>query len=102
MASDQRTAWRGGTHSALLEASMGFKLMLLMAALIGMAAATGPAHDHAAAHPDAEDPDAGYRAFGKVVSGFTILAALIVALVLVLMFLSVFGVFEKEAIDPPV
>jgi hypothetical protein len=80
---------------------MGFKLLFLLAALVGMAAATGPAHaDHAQA--DADDPDAGWRGFGKLVSRLTILAALIIALFFVLMLLSVFGVFEHEALDPPV
>ena len=82
---------------------MGFKLLILLAALVGMAAATGPASDHAhGVHAEGDDPDAGYRGFGKVVAGFTVLAALVVAVVFILMFLSLFGVFEHESIDPPV
>ena len=82
---------------------MGFKLLIVLAGIVGMAAATGPAHAHADHAEEAgDDPDAGWRGFGKVVSLFTILAGLLIALVFVLMILSVFGVFEHESIDPPV
>ena len=82
---------------------MGFKLLILLAALVGMAAATGPAGDHAhGAQADGDDPDAGFRGFGKVVTGFTVLAGLVVVVVFILMFFSLFGVFEHESIDPPV
>ena len=80
---------------------MGFKLLILLAALVGMAAATGPAHAHADhAQAEGDDPDAGWRGFGKFVSRLTILAALLIALVFVLMILSVFGVFEHDGLDP--
>ena len=82
---------------------MALKLLILLAALVGMTAATGPANAPAdGAHAEGDDLDAGWRGFGKVVSGFTVLAGLIVALIFVLMILAVFGVFEHEAIDPPV
>jgi hypothetical protein len=85
---------------------MVFKLLVLLAALVGMVmpSATGPIREegHAAANPDPDDPAAGFRAFGRVVSGFTILAALVFLVLVVLMFLSLFGVFENDSIDPPV
>ena len=82
---------------------MGIKLLILLVTLVGMVAATGPAHEPAHGAPaEGDDPDAGWRGFGKLVSGLTVLAGLTVALIFVLMILSVFGVFEHEALDPPV
>jgi hypothetical protein len=85
---------------------MVFKLLVLVATLIGMAmpSATGPLRDegYGAANPDADDAHDGFRGFGRVVSGFTILAALVFLALVILMVLSLFGAFENEAIDPPV
>ena len=53
------------------------------------------AHDH-------DDPDRGYRTFGRVVEKVTILGVLVVALLVVALILSIFGVFESDIWDPPV
>lgn len=85
---------------------MVFKLLILLATLIGLAmpSATGPLREegYGAANPDADDADDGFRGFGRVVSGFTILAALVFLAIVVLMVLSLFGAFENDSIDPPV
>ena len=85
---------------------MVFKLLVLLGTLIGMAmpSATGPIREegHSATHLDDAEADAGFRGFGRVVSGFTILATLVFLVLVVLMFLSLFGVFENDSIDPPV
>ena len=55
---------------------------------------------HAVGHD--EDPDRGYRAFGRVVEKVTILGVLVVALLVVGLVLSIFGVFVNDRWDPPV
>ena len=63
----------------------------------------GVADAHAATHADADDdPDRGYRTFGRVVEKVTILGVLVVALLVVGLILSLFGVFESDVWDPPV
>ena len=49
-----------------------------------------------------EDEDAGFRAFGRVVEKVTVLGVLVVALLIVGLILSLFGVFESDVWDPPV
>lgn len=61
----------------------------------------GMADAHATAHAE-DDPDRGYRAFGRFVEKVTILGVLVVALLVVGLILSLFGVFESDVWDPPV
>ena len=53
------------------------------------------------AHGD-DDPDRGFRAFGRLIEKVTILGVLVVALLVVGLILSLFGVFESDVWDPPV
>ena len=93
---------------------MILKLLVLMTALAGMVSASGAGHramgsdepdadghGHGYGH-DEDDPDAGWRGFGKVVSGFTIVATVVVVVILVMMFLSLAGVWEDDLADSPV
>jgi hypothetical protein len=61
----------------------------------------GVADAHAVAHGD-DDPDRGFRNFGRMVEKVTILGVLIMALLVVGLILSLFGVFESDVWDPPV
>lgn len=67
--------------------------------LLGGNAAEADAH-LAGSHE--ADEDAGYRAFGRVVEKVTILGVLVMALLIVGLILSLFGVFESDVWDPPV
>ena len=49
-----------------------------------------------------DDPDRGYRAFGRMVEKVTLLGVLIMALLVVGLILSLAGVFESDIWDPPV
>lgn len=54
-------------------------------------------------HADAEeDPDRGFRDFGRMLEKVTILGVLVVALLVVGLILSLAGVFESDVWDPPV
>ncbi len=63
----------------------------------------GVVDPHATAHAHADDdPDRGFRNFGRIVEKITILGVLVVALLVVGLILSLFGVFESDVWDPPV
>ena len=63
----------------------------------------GVVDPHAAVHAHGDDdPDRGFRNFGRVVEKITILGVLVVALLVVGLVLSLFGVFESDVWDPPV
>jgi hypothetical protein len=90
---------------------MILKLLVLMTALVGMVSASGAGHRPLGGESDADghgyghgedDPDAGWRGFGKVVSGLTIVAVIVFVVILVMMFLSLGGVWEDDLADPPV
>ena len=84
---------------------MVFTLLVLTAAFVGMvgSSASPLREDDAQAAPfPSDDPDAGFRGFGKVVMVFTLVASLIFVLLLIAMFLSIGGVWEHDSIDPPV
>jgi hypothetical protein len=96
---------------------MILKLLVLMTALVGMVSASGAGHrplngngDGDAGEPmqghgydhGEDDPDAGWRGFGKVVYGVTVVAVIVFVIILVMMFLSLGGVWEDDLADPPV
>jgi hypothetical protein len=60
------------------------------------------AHAVSHAHGHDDDPDRGYRTFGRVIEMVTILGVLVVALLVVGLILSIFGVFGSDVWDPPV
>jgi hypothetical protein len=66
----------------------------------GDAIVVDPHAAHALGHD--EDPDRGYRTFGRVVEKVMFLGVLFVALLVVGLILSIFGVFESDVWDPPV
>ena len=84
---------------------MALTLLALTAALVGMvsSSAAGPfREDDTHAVTGTDDPDAGYRSFGKFVWIFSIVATVVFVLLLIGMFMSIGGVWENESIDPPV
>lgn len=54
------------------------------------------------AHDYEDDPDRGYRNFGRLIEKITVVGVLVVALLLVGFILSIFGVFQSDVWDPPV
>lgn len=84
---------------------MAVKLLVLLVALVGMvgSSSSGPtSKEEAYGVPKTGDADAGFRAFGKVVSAVTVVAAIVIVLILVAMLFSIGGVWQKDVIDPPV
>ena len=73
-------------------------LAVVLAGLVGMVSSgpNTPARD--------QDPDvvSGGAGFGKFLEYVTLLGILVMGLVILAGILSLFGVFEKEIIDPPV
>ena len=90
---------------------MVLKLIVLMMAFVGMVSASGagPRLGGGETDPDGhgyghgeDDPDAGWRGFGKVVSGVTVIAVIVFVVILIMMFLSLGGLWEDDLADPPV